>query len=42
MVADMSFGLKEAGYQREHDEHNWDEFDETTIKDRNSSTVRNC
>ena len=21
---------------------NWDEFDETTIKDRNSSTVRNC
>ena len=24
MVADMSFGLKEAGYQREHDEHNWD------------------
>ena len=42
MVADMSFGLKEAGYQREHDEHNWDEFDESTIKDRNSSTVRNC
>ena len=42
MVADMSFGLKEAGYQREHDEHNWDEFDETTIKDRTSSTVRNC
>jgi len=41
MVADMSFGLKEAGYQREHDEHNWDEFDETTIKDRTSSTVRN-
>ena len=35
MVADMSFGLKEAGYQREHDEHNWDEFDESTIKDRN-------
>ena len=42
MVANMSFGLKEAGYQREHDEHNWDEFDESTIKDRNSSTVRNC
>ncbi len=42
MVADMSFGLKEAGYQREHDEHNWDEFDESTIKDRNSSTIRNC
>ncbi|AOS84544.1 magnesium-protoporphyrin IX monomethyl ester anaerobic oxidative cyclase [Chlorobaculum limnaeum] len=42
MVADMSFGLKEAGYQREHQEHNWDEFDETTIKDRTSSTVRNC
>ena len=42
MVADMSFGLKEAGYQREHDEHNCDEFDESTIKDRNSSTVRNC
>ncbi|MCW8814888.1 MAG: magnesium-protoporphyrin IX monomethyl ester anaerobic oxidative cyclase [Chlorobium sp.] len=42
MVADMSFGLKEAGYQREHDEHDWDEFDESTIKDRNSSTVRNC
>ena len=42
MVADMSFGLKEAGYQSEHDEHNWDEFDETTIKDRTSSTVRNC
>lgn len=42
MVADMSFGLKEAGYQREHDEHNWDEFDESTIKDRTSSTVRNC
>jgi len=42
MVADMSFGLKEAGYQRENDEHNWDEFDESTIKDRNSSTVRNC
>ena len=42
MVADMSFGLKEAGYQREHDEHDWDAFDETTIKDRTSSTVRNC
>jgi len=42
MVADMSFGLKEAGYQREHDEHNWDEFDESTIKDRTSDTVRNC
>ena len=42
MVADMSFGLKEAGYQREHDEHDWDEFDESTIKDRTSSTVRNC
>ncbi len=42
MVADMSFGLKEAGYQREHDEHNWDEFDESTIKDRNSTTIRNC
>ncbi|UWX57352.1 magnesium-protoporphyrin IX monomethyl ester anaerobic oxidative cyclase [Chlorobaculum sp. MV4-Y] len=42
MVADMSFGLKEAGYQREHQEHNWDEFDESTIKDRTSSTVRNC
>jgi len=42
MVADMSFGLKEAGYQREHQEHNWDEFDESTIKDRTSDTVRNC
>lgn len=42
MVADMSFGLKEAGYQREHDEHNWDEFDESTIKDRTSDPVRNC
>ncbi|MBF0585795.1 magnesium-protoporphyrin IX monomethyl ester anaerobic oxidative cyclase [Prosthecochloris sp. N3] len=42
MIADMSFGLKEAGYQREHDEHDWDEFDESTIKDRTSSTVRNC
>ncbi|AAM73178.1 MAG TPA: magnesium-protoporphyrin IX monomethyl ester anaerobic oxidative cyclase [Chlorobaculum sp.] len=42
MIADMSFGLKEAGYQREHDEHNWDEFDESTIRDRTSSTVRNC
>ena len=42
MVADMSFGLKEAGYQREHDEHNWDEFDESTIKDRTSAPVRNC
>jgi len=42
MVADMSFGLKEAGYEREHNEHDWDEFDESTIKDRNSSTVRNC
>jgi anaerobic magnesium-protoporphyrin IX monomethyl ester cyclase len=42
MVADMSFGLKEAGYQREHDEHDWDAFDETTIKDRTSSTVRDC
>lgn len=42
MVADMSFGLKEAGYQREHQEHDWDEFDESTIKDRTSSTVRNC
>nr|WP_245153353.1 magnesium-protoporphyrin IX monomethyl ester anaerobic oxidative cyclase [Chlorobaculum sp. 24CR] len=42
MVADMSFGLKEAGYQREHQEHNWDEFDESTIKDRTSDTIRNC
>lgn len=42
MVADMSFGLKEAGYQREHDEHDWDEFDESTIKDRQDSTIRNC
>ncbi|NTV97625.1 MAG: magnesium-protoporphyrin IX monomethyl ester anaerobic oxidative cyclase [Chlorobiaceae bacterium] len=42
MVADMSFGLKEAGYQREHDEHDWGAFDESTIKDRTSSTVRNC
>nr|WP_242664297.1 magnesium-protoporphyrin IX monomethyl ester anaerobic oxidative cyclase [Chlorobium sp. N1] len=42
MVADMSFGLKEAGYQREHDEHEWDEFDESTIKDRQDSTIRNC
>jgi anaerobic magnesium-protoporphyrin IX monomethyl ester cyclase len=42
MVADMSFGLKEAGYQREHDEHEWDEFDETTIKDRQDTTIRNC
>ncbi len=42
MVADMSFGLKEAGYQREHDEHDWDDFDESTIKDRTSDTVRNC
>ncbi|ABB23139.1 magnesium-protoporphyrin IX monomethyl ester anaerobic oxidative cyclase [Pelodictyon luteolum] len=42
MVADMSFGLKEAGYQREHDEHDWDEFDETTIKDRQDTTIRNC
>jgi len=42
MVADMSFGLKEAGYQREHDEHEWDDFDESTIKDRQDSTIRNC
>jgi len=42
MVPDMSFGLKEAGYQREHQEHDWDDFDESTVKDRQDSTVRNC
>ena len=42
MVANMSFRLKEAGYQHKIDKHNWDKFDETTIKDCTSSTIRNC
>jgi len=42
MVFGMSFGLDEAGYEREHDEHKRDDFDEWTIKDRISPAVRNC
>lgn len=42
MVVGMSFGLDEADYEREHDEHKRDDFDEWTIKDRISPAVRNC
>lgn len=42
MVFGMSFGLDEAGYEREHQKRNRDKFDETDHRGLPSSTVRNC